>query len=60
MVVLKFNSTFDSGLVQQQFKHLLLDNAMDSNYLRGFSNKWGLELGDGKRVVVSMGIERQP
>ena len=33
--------------------------SVDSNYLRGFSNKWRLELGDGKRVVVSMGIERQ-
>ena len=54
------NSTVDSGLVQQQFKHLLLDNAMDSNVSRGFSDKWGLELGNGKRVVVLMGIERQP
>ena len=33
---------------------------MVSNNLRGFSDKWGLELGDGKRVVVLMGIERQP
>ena len=33
---------------------------MDSNFSRGFLDKWGLELGDGKRVVVPMGIERQP
>ena len=58
MVVLKSNSVVDSGLVQQQFKHLLLDYAMVSTNLRGFSDKWGLELGDGKRVVMLMGIER--
>ncbi|KAF3962413.1 hypothetical protein CMV_013069 [Castanea mollissima] len=45
---------------EQQFKHLLLDNVMDSNILRGFSDKWALELGDGKRVVVPMRIKRQP
>ena len=60
MVVSESNSAVDSGLVQQQFKHLLLDYAVVSNNLRGFSDKWGLELGDGKRVVVPMGIERQP
>ena len=60
MVASKSNSVVDNGLVQQQFKHLLLDNAVDSNFSRGFSDKWGLELGNGKRVVVLMGIERQP
>ena len=30
------------------------------NKLRGFSDKWIFELGDGKRVVVSIEIERQP
>jgi len=36
-----------------------VDSAMDLNKLRGFSDKWVLELDDGKRVVVPMEIERQ-
>ena len=60
MVVSESNYDVDSVLVQQQIKQLLFDNVVDSNKLRGFSDKWVLELGDGKRVVVTMEIERQP
>ena len=60
MVVSKSNSDVDNALVQQQIKQLLFDNVVDSNKLWGFSDKWVLELGDGKRVVVSMEFERQP
>ena len=36
-----------------------VNSAMDLNKSRGFSDKWVLELDDGKRVVVPMEIERQ-
>ncbi|KAF3976826.1 hypothetical protein CMV_000002 [Castanea mollissima] len=60
MVVSESNSDVDSALVQQQIKQLLFDNAVDLNKSRGFSDKWVLllELGDGRRVVVPMEIER--
>ena len=58
MVVSESNSDVDSVLVQQQIKQILFDNAMDLNKSRGFSDKWVLELGDGKRVVVPMEIKR--
>ena len=59
MVVSKSNSDVDNALVQQQIKEILFDNAVDLNKSRGFSDKWVLELCDGKRVVVPMEIEKQ-
>lgn len=50
----------NSELVHQQIKQFLLDRAVDKNKSWGSSNKWVLELSDGKREVVLMEIKRQP